>query len=254
MLRPKALCLLLLCGALFPGSYPEERFVFALLKYAGNWNNRMHSVKELAIHLMNTTSVSLPLSPRAVSIADPDLFHYPFLMMTGDRGFPPFPEPERRRLRLFLEHGGFLFIDNSAGMRDNEFDRCVRRELAALFPDRPLSALKPDHTIYRTFYLVRRTYFGGRVSVAPFLEGVSLGEVTPVIYSLNDAAGAWEKDGRTGNWSYDVIPGGELQRREAFKLGVNLVMYALTVNYKKDVVHVQTLLKRGRFRSLPWTE
>lgn len=245
---------LALFAALFSERTPDERFAVSILKYNGNWNNRAGSVRELAIHIMNTTSVNLPLKPQPVALGDPDLFYRPFLMMTGDAAFPPFTEQERRRLKLFLEYGGFLFIDNSAGERNNGFDRSVRREMAALFPDRPLKVLPPDHTVYRTFYLGRKPYFGGRVNTAPYLEGVSLEEITPVIYSMNDAPGAWERVEKTGAYAYDVIPGGEAQRREAFKLGVNLVMYALTVNYKKDVVHVQTLLKRGRFRTLPWTE
>ena len=117
--------------------------------------------------------------------------------------------------------------------------------MAALFPDAPLSVLDADHSIYRSFYLMRRTYFGGRVKSAPYLEGVTLGDLTPVLYSLNDAAGAWVRD-PSGNFIFDVIPGGELQRRDAFKFGVNVVMYALTANYKKDAVHAKAILKRRR--------
>ena len=38
--------------------------------------------------------------------------------------------------------------------------------------------------------------------------------------------------------------GGERQREYAFRFGVNLVMYALTGNYKADQVHVPALLER----------
>ena len=39
-------------------------------------------------------------------------------------------------------------------------------------------------------------------------------------------------------------PGGEVQREMAERFGVNLVMYALTGNYKSDQVHVPALLER----------
>jgi hypothetical protein len=42
------------------------------------------------------------------------------------------------------------------------------------------------------------------------------------------------------------VPGGETQRREAIKLGINLVVYALTANYKRDQAHVKQLMKEGR--------
>jgi hypothetical protein len=39
-------------------------------------------------------------------------------------------------------------------------------------------------------------------------------------------------------------PGGESQREQAFRFGVNLVMYTLTGNYKSDQVHIPALLQR----------
>ena len=43
---------------------------------------------------------------------------------------------------------------------------------------------------------------------------------------------------------YPGVPGGERQREMARRFGVNLVMYALTGNYKTDQVHVPALLER----------
>jgi len=40
------------------------------------------------------------------------------------------------------------------------------------------------------------------------------------------------------------VPGGERQREMALRTGVNIVMYALTGNYKADQVHVPALLER----------
>ena len=43
---------------------------------------------------------------------------------------------------------------------------------------------------------------------------------------------------------YPTVPGGEAQREMAFRTGINMVMYALTGNYKADQVHVPALLER----------
>ena len=43
---------------------------------------------------------------------------------------------------------------------------------------------------------------------------------------------------------YAVIPGPERQHELAFRTGINIVMYALTGNYKADQVHVPALLER----------
>jgi hypothetical protein len=47
-----------------------------------------------------------------------------------------------------------------------------------------------------------------------------------------------------GHYPYAVIPGGMRQRILAYRFGVNVVMYALTGNYKGDQVHVPAILER----------
>lgn len=223
----------------------NESFTVGLLKYRGEWHERQNSVKALMIELMNRTSINADLLADPVTLAGEELFRHPFVLMTGSEAFPEWSGQEREQLRRFIEFGGTLLIDNSGGIKDGGFDRSVRRELAALFPEAPLTVLDPDHSIYRSFYLMNKSYFGGRVKVAPYLEGVTIDDYTPVVYSMNDAAGAWEKE-ESGRYRYDVIPGGEIQRHDAFKFGVNAILYSQTMNYKKDAVHVKALLRRKR--------
>ena len=61
----------------------------------------------------------------------------------------------------------------------------------------------------------------------------------------NDYAGAWAVDQR-GRGTLPVSPGGETQREMAFRVGVNLVMHALTGNYKDDQVHLPDIMQRLR--------
>jgi hypothetical protein len=67
--------------------------------------------------------------------------------------------------------------------------------------------------------------------------------VTTIIIGSNDYAAAWST-GTNGEPLYPAVPGGELQREMAFRVGINVVMYALTGNYKADQVHVPALLER----------
>ena len=59
----------------------------------------------------------------------------------------------------------------------------------------------------------------------------------------NDLAAAWAVDSN-GLWVYPTVPSDPRQRDLAFRAGVNVVMYALTGNYKADQVHVPALLER----------
>ena len=43
---------------------------------------------------------------------------------------------------------------------------------------------------------------------------------------------------------FQVVPGGERQRELSYRFGINLLMYALTGNYKSDQVHSKSILER----------
>jgi hypothetical protein len=85
----------------------------------------------------------------------------------------------------------------------------------------------------------------GRATINPFLEGITIKGRTALIYSSNDLAGAWSKS-KLGHWSYDMIGGGSKERKLSIRLAVNIVMYALTLDYKKDMVHLPIILERLR--------
>ena len=69
------------------------------------------------------------------------------------------------------------------------------------------------------------------------------GGVATVLIGTNDWAAAWAVD-NSGRPLYAVVPEGERQRELAYRFGVNVVMYALTGNYKSDQVHVPFILER----------
>ena len=95
--------------------------------------------------------------------------------------------------------------------------------------------------LYKSFYLL--DHQGGRVLTQPWLEGQVVNGRLAVVYSQNDLGGAWAR-GSLGEWEYECAPGGEAQRETAFRLGVNLAMYALCTDYKDDAVHLPFILRR----------
>lgn len=220
------------------------KFQLVQLRYrGGNWNPRPTAPRRLLWEVIKRTSIEAKLEPISIAPDAPEIFDYPFLYMAGDEAFDPFTEGEVSSLRAFLSFGGTLLIDDAFGRPDGPFQAAVRRELKRIFPDRPIEPLSFRHTIFQTFYLLQEA--PGRTLSSPQLEGITEGDRTAVIYCGNDLGGAWAKD-NIGNWEYDVYPGGENQREMAFRLGVNLVMYALTCNYKKDQVHLPYILSRRR--------
>jgi hypothetical protein len=224
------------------GGTPD--FQFGLLKYAGgNWNPRPHGITRLAWEVRKRTSIAVELAVAEVDPSQDSLFDYPLLVWEGDAGFPALPAEAVARLRQHLLMGGTLLIDISDGNARGPFHVSVERELRRMFPDKALGRVPVDHVLYKSFYLVDR--HGGRVPAQPFLEGMFVEERLAVILSANDLAGAMSRD-EFGQWDYDVGIGGDSSREMTFRLGVNVVMYALCLDYKDDQVHLPYILKRRR--------
>jgi len=189
------------------------------------------------------TSVRVEPQPCSLPLRDLRSPAPPFLALAGGEGFDAPGDDAVGVLRDHLGAGGFLLVDDTSGLDQSPFYESARALLKRVFPDAPLAPLDFDHAVFRSFFLVDGAV--GRFVVRSYLEGVTVGEVTPVVLSRNDISGAWER-GPGGIYAREVVPGGERQRTRAIELGVNLLMYALTANYKKDVVHIEALLRRLR--------
>jgi len=199
--------------------------------------------KRLLFEVGQGTSVEVSSEVVSVDPEDPALFEHPFSVLVGEGALPTFSDEAVAQLARYLSYGGFLLIDDASGSPSGAFAQSVRDLAGRLFPTRPLSPLPADHSIYRSFFLLDRPV--GRVDAAPFLEGITLGPITPLVFCPNDLSGALDR-GPDGRNLYPVIPGGERQRTEALKLGINLVMYSLVSNYKHDTAHVLELMREGR--------
>jgi hypothetical protein len=223
----------------------EDRLRLAMLRPArGATSPREGATRRLLQELEKRTSVHVDPGVEVVDIG-PEMFEAPFLILSGERGFDPWSVEQVDMLRTYLQAGGFLLVDASSGVSEGPFMSSVLRELGRIFPDEALAPVAKGHVLYKSFYLLDRAY--GRVSAAEHMDAIVQGDRLPVVVSYNDLLGAWARDS-FGNWEYDVVPHGDFQRERAFRLGINLVMYALCVNYKEDQVHIPFILKRRRWK------
>jgi hypothetical protein len=220
---------------------PTAELAIGQIQHGGQWNPRPSALRRLAWELGRRTSIEPSAAPVAIRLGAAGLHRHPMLYLAGEGGLPPFSEAERAALRRHLHHGGFLLVDAADGSDGFGFDAAVRAELARLLPASPLGPLPRDHVLYKAFYLLDRQ--GGRVLTKPWLEAQILDGRAAVIYSQNDLGGAWART-ELGEWEYPCTPGGEAQRETAFRLGVNLSMYALCTDYKDDAVHLPFILRR----------
>ena len=167
------------------------------------------------------------------------------------------------KIDQFMREGGTILFDTrdspvgglASGSSPGEVT--LRRLLSKLdIP--PLEPAPADHVLTRTFYLLKEfpgRWSGGQVWVEALPpqepnrppEGPVVARggdgVSPIIMGGNDWAAAWARD-EMGNPIAAVVPGGEQQREMAIRFGINIVIYAMTGNYKTDQVHVAPLLER----------
>lgn len=212
--------------------------------------------------LTDRTTVE-PGQPIGVNLDQDDLSLLTFIYwpVTDDQ---PAPTPQAYvRLNHFLRSGGVILFDTRdgdiAGLGGPDGAAALQR-LAAPLDVPPLAPIPADHVLTRSYYLLDDfpgRYQGQQVwaeappAGAEAAEGVpfrSLNDgVSPVIIGGNSWAEAWAID-ENGLPMFSVGSGldGERQREMAYRVGVNLIMYVLTGNYKSDQVHVPALLERLR--------
>ncbi|MDO8839984.1 MAG: DUF4159 domain-containing protein [Parvibaculum sp.] len=194
-----------------------------------------------------------PGEPMGVDILRDELAFFPVLywpMTVSQENLPP---EALAKIDTYMKNGGTILFDT----RDQ--DRAIvgtltpgTMTLRRLLGQLDLPAIEPvsaDHVLTKSFYLMHNfpgRWDGGQIWVEA-TSGGNAGRtndgVSTVVVGSNDYAAAWARNA-AGRPLYPVSPGGERQREMADRFGVNLVMYALTGNYKSDQVHVPALLER----------
>ncbi len=206
---------------------------------------RPSALRRLLQEVDRRTSIEVDTDIQSVGPNRDELFEFPMIAWSGERAFEPMDDEALSVLRTYLLAGGFLFVDSAEGLEEGPFMESVQRDLNRAFPDRGIQQLPQDHTLHQSFYLIDQPV--GRVDRANHLRGIADSDRIAVVLSANDLLGAMARD-TFGNWEYDVRPNGDRQREMAFRLGINLVMYALTVNYKADQVHIPFILERRQWQ------
>lgn len=219
------------------------RLQFALLRHGGRFDVRPDALPRLAWEISKRTSIETTPQVRALGPADPELFRHPFAVLSSDAAVPLPGDAEVSALRRYLSYGGFLLVDDAAGQPGGPFERSARDLVAAVLPGAQLLPVPRAHVLYKSFYLLDGP--SGRVAATPDLLGVELGGRLAVLFSGNDLLGAWARDS-LGTWEHEVVPGGEPQRERAMRLGVNIAMYTMCLDYKEDQVHIPFIMRKRR--------
>jgi hypothetical protein len=234
----------------------ETRLAFVITGDAAIDEASEQGLKGLGAILSERTSVAAG-DPVGINIERDEIVFFPLLYwpVKPDATVPS--DAALARMDAFMKGGGTIFFDlreDGAGADAlsggaTAASDALRRILAKLdIP--PLEPVPETHVLTKSFYLLDRfpgRYAGGKLWVERTdSEGAASGNtdgVSGIIIGSNDYAAAWAMD-EMGQALFASVPGTDRQREFAFRTGVNIVMYALTGNYKADQVHVPALLER----------
>ena len=223
----------------------DGRFTFVRVRYTpapgGNWagglpswvhgyplaeQNLLRIMRELSLLDAHVDEVNV------VSLDDPELFRYPVAYIIEVGWWTLSPE-EAAGLRAFLDKGGFLIVDDfkPEGWRGlpnggwEPFAAAMRRVL----PGAKFYDLDPRHPIFHSFFeipesLLRdfpQAYNYGRPVFRGIYEDNDPRKRLMVMVNYNtDVSQYWEWSGRSLRPFDDT--------NEAYKLGVNYLIYGLT--------------------------
>lgn len=194
-------------------------------------------------------ALPLRIDLNATTLSADALTPFPMLYWRITPGTNVPPAKSMAALNDYLKRGGLLVFDapdqtgavggGEAGAAPAQMNAILR-----LLDLAPMAAMPPDHALTRSFYLLQNLpgrYADTGVLVERGSDSNDGG--SSVIVGGSDWASAWARDAN-GLPMYAVVPGGERQRELALRAGVNMVMYALTGNYKTDQVHLPSIIER----------
>ncbi|MEO0731103.1 MAG: DUF4159 domain-containing protein, partial [Pseudomonadota bacterium] len=209
-----------------------------------------------------------PGPPFGVNIETDDISFFPLLYWPVTEGAKKLTPAVTTKLDAYMKRGGMIIFDtrdygqglplgmSRGGVSGRFGDGQQLTPLQRLLTTLDIPRLEPvpeDHVLTKSFYLINSfpgRFSGGQLwveaterSTTGSREARQADGVTSILITPNDLASAWALDD-SNQPLFPVVPGGERQREWAFRTGVNIVMYALTGNYKADQVHVPSLLQR----------
>ncbi len=203
-------------GAVWPQA--EGGFRIARLKYNGgsDWYNDPSAEVNLLNFIAQNTNIKTKPVYEFVDLSSGNIFDYPFLFMTG-HGNIVFSDSDAKKLRTYLENGGFLYVDDDYGL-----DKALRREMKKVFPEKDFQELPFNYGLYKCMF----DFPNGPPKThehdnkPPLGFGIFYNERLCVYYTYESNPSDGWADAEVHNNPPD-------KREEALRFGTNIVVWAL---------------------------
>jgi hypothetical protein len=219
----------------------DGRFTFVRVNYTnspgGHWYRGQpawsHGYPTAERNLMRIMDAISTLTPHvdevnSLSLEDPDLFKYPVIYII-EVGWWEMTDREAAALRAYIHKGGFVIVDDfklPGGIGGGGWDHFAAN-MKQVLPDGRFFDLDASHPVFHQFFdidaldIVPQAYNAGRPIFRGLFEDNDPAKPLRMIVNYNtDISQFWE-------WSERGLRSiGETN--EAYKLGVNFILYGLT--------------------------
>ena len=184
-----------------------------------DWATDPNDINNLLVWMQARLKINFSYEEKPLSQVKLDAARLPMLYRTGHNAFT-FSPKERTALRDYILKGGFIYFDTCCGRE--AFAQSARKELALIFPEKPLRRLPPDHPMFRCYYDVPKVSYTPAAGISgmtpPPIEGIDIGCRTAILFSSYDMSCGWDMH------THQASKG--IEAKYALRLGANLVAYA----------------------------
>lgn len=221
----------------FRGNVPYDgRFTFARIKYRGfahftnqgpGWSHDYPRAESHLMRIMREITAMRPFIESDLAVGgnifaldDPELMKYPVAYFSEPGGWSP-TDGEVLGFRKYLQKGGFVIFDDFSGPSDwMNFTHQMQRVL----PGVRVVPLERSHPIFDSFFKINLDLIGAQYGSPPVYYGIYQDNdpkkrLIAIVNFENDVGEMWEWSDR----GFSPVPS-----TEAYKLGVNYLIYALT--------------------------
>lgn len=188
-----------------------------LLKYGGggDWYANPTALPNLVNFCNKELHTNFDPNYETVDVGSLELFNCSFIHMTG-HGNVLFSASDAQNLRLYLESGGFLHIDDNYGM-----DPFVRLAMKQVFPELEWIELPFSHEIYHNQF----DFKDGLPKIHKH-DGKAPGGFALILEGRIVCYYTYETDLGDGWEDQEVHNDSEMQRTNALRMGANIIKYA----------------------------
>ncbi len=203
-----------------------HEFTFVRLRYSAGgrnpgWYHDYPFAEQNLAKILDALTLVEPYlgGSNILTLDDPELFKYP-LAYLSEPGWWNMSKHEFEGLRNYLLKGGFLIVDDFGGWDWQNFELQMRRALPELQPMR----LDMRHPIFNSFFDIRDIEFPysyrGVAQFWGYFEDNDPNKRLMVVVNYNTDIGEFWEYSDQGFIPIDLS-------NEAYKLGVNYLMYAM---------------------------